>query len=78
MISVLTWLCEGRKRRALLLTFLNYCPKGEVRGGELGVVAVSLAFLRAVDTLQEDTFSALVVQDFEGVAVEAPLLATLR
>jgi len=69
LISAGTWLCEGEKRRALLLKFLNYCPKGEVRGGVLGVVAVSLAFLRAVDTLQADTFSALVVQDFEGLAI---------
>jgi hypothetical protein len=31
-----------------------------------------LAFLRAVDAPQADTFSAVVVQDFEGVAVHYP------
>jgi hypothetical protein len=66
----MNWLREGENRRTLLLKFLNYCPKGEVRGGVLGVVAVSLTFLRAVDTLQADTVSALVGQDFEGLAIE--------
>ena len=37
----------------------------------LGVVAVGLAFLRAVDAAEADTFRVVVVQDFEGVAVEA-------
>jgi hypothetical protein len=36
----------------------------------LGVVAVGLAFLRAVDAVEADAFRAAVVQDFEGVAVE--------
>ena len=36
----------------------------------LGVVAVGLAFLRAVDPAEADAFSAIVMQDFEGVAVE--------
>jgi len=45
-------------------------PKGEVRGGVLGVVAVGLALLRTVNTAEADTFSAVVVQDFEGIAVE--------
>jgi hypothetical protein len=35
----------------------------------LGVVAVSFAFLRAIDATQTDTFGVLVVQDFDGVAV---------
>jgi len=32
--------------------------------------AACLALLRAVDAAEADAFSALVVQDFEGVAVE--------
>jgi len=32
--------------------------------------AVGWAFLRAVDVAQADAFRVLVVQDFEGVAVE--------
>jgi hypothetical protein len=36
----------------------------------LGVVAVGLALLRAVDTTKTDTLSAVVVQNFDGVAVE--------
>ena len=38
-------------------------PEGEVRGGVLGVVAVGLALLRAVDAAQADAFSAVAVQD---------------
>ena len=34
----------------------------------LGALAVCLAFLRTVDAVEADTFSAVVVQDFEGVA----------
>ena len=36
----------------------------------LGLLAVGLAFLRAVDTAEADTFRVLDVQDFDGVAVE--------
>ena len=36
----------------------------------LGVFAVGVAILRAVDATETDTFSLAVVQDFEGVAVE--------
>jgi hypothetical protein len=36
----------------------------------LGSLAVGLAFLGAIDTAQADTFCFVVVQDFEGVAVE--------
>jgi hypothetical protein len=37
----------------------------------LGLLAVSLAFLRAVDAAEADTFSVVVVvQDLEGLAVE--------
>jgi hypothetical protein len=36
----------------------------------LGSVAEGLAFLRAVDAAEADTFRVGVVQDFDGVAVE--------
>ena len=36
----------------------------------LGLLTVSLALLRAVDTTEADAFWVLIVQDFEGVAVE--------
>jgi len=36
----------------------------------LGACAVILALLRAVDAAEADGFSALVVEDFDGVAVD--------
>jgi hypothetical protein len=36
----------------------------------LGSHAVSLTFLWAINATQADTFGAVVVQDFDGVAVE--------
>ena len=36
----------------------------------LGLLAVGLAFLRAVDPAEADTFRVLVVEHFDGVAVE--------
>ena len=45
-------------------------PKDEVRGGVLGIVAKGLAFFRAVDATETDAFRALVVQDFQSVAVK--------
>jgi hypothetical protein len=36
----------------------------------LGFLTVGLTFLRAVDAVEADTFGAVVVQDFDGVAVE--------
>jgi hypothetical protein len=48
----------------------DFFSKGEGRGRVLGVVAVGLAFLWAVDAVEADAFRLLVVQDFEGVAVE--------
>lgn len=36
----------------------------------LGLLAEGLAFLRTVDAAQSDAFRALIVQHFEGVAVE--------
>jgi hypothetical protein len=36
----------------------------------LGSRAVSLTFLWAINATQADTFGAVVVQDFDGVAVE--------
>jgi hypothetical protein len=41
------------------------------QGASRGLV-VSLALLRAITATQADTFGAVVVQDFEGVAVEDP------
>jgi hypothetical protein len=35
-----------------------------------GFLAVGLAFLRTVDTAEADTFRVLVVEDFDGVAVD--------
>ena len=40
------------------------------RGGLLGSRAVRLAFSRAVDAAEADAFRVLVVEDFDGVAVE--------
>jgi hypothetical protein len=48
----------------------DYFPESEVRGGVLGFLAVSLAFLRTVDPAETDAFRVLVVEDFEVVAVE--------
>ena len=48
----------------------DFLPEGKGRDGSLGVVAVGLPFLRAVDAIEADTFRALVVQDFDRVAVE--------
>jgi hypothetical protein len=36
----------------------------------LGSLAAGLAFLRTVDAVQADAFSAVVVQDFDRIAVE--------
>ena len=36
----------------------------------LGLLAVDLAFLLAVDAAEADTFRVLVVQDFDGVALD--------
>jgi hypothetical protein len=36
----------------------------------LGSLALGLAFLRAGDAIETDTFRVLVVKDFDGVAVE--------
>jgi len=33
-------------------------------------MAVGLALLRAIDTVEADTVSPVIVQDFDGVAVE--------
>jgi hypothetical protein len=48
----------------------DFFPEGEVRGGVLGPFAERLAFLWAIDAAEEDALRALVVQDFESVAVE--------
>jgi hypothetical protein len=43
----------------------DFFPKGEIRGSLLGLRAVSLAFLWAINAAQADTFGAVAVQDFE-------------
>ena len=48
----------------------DFFPKGKGRGGVLGALTERLAFLRAIDAVEADTFRLLVVQDFDGVAVE--------
>ena len=48
----------------------NVLPEGEVRGGVLGALAVGLAFLWTVDATEADVFRVLIVQNFDGVAVE--------
>ena len=48
----------------------DFFPEDEVRGGLLRSLAVGLAFLWAVDAAEADTFRVVVVQDFDGVAVE--------
>jgi hypothetical protein len=40
---------------------MNYCPKGEVRGRVLGVVAEGLALLWAVDAAEADAVSMVAV-----------------
>jgi hypothetical protein len=49
-------------------------PEGEVRGGVLGLLPISLAFLRAVDVPEADTFRMGVVQDVLGDA--EPLMSS--
>ena len=44
--------------------------KNQLRGRLLRSLPVGLAFLRTVYAAQADAFGALVVQDFQGVAVE--------
>ena len=48
----------------------DFFPKHKLRRSLLGPRAVGLAFLGAVDAAEADTLRALVVQDFDGVAVE--------
>ena len=45
-------------------------PEAEVSDGVLGIVAVGLALLRAVDPAEADVFGLLVVQNLDRVAVE--------
>jgi hypothetical protein len=44
----------------------------------LGIVAVCLALLRAVDACEMDTFRIGVVQDFDRVAAQVPSPSTLE
>ena len=45
-------------------------PEGEVRSVVLGSLPIGLAFLWTVDPDETDAYRAVVVLDFEGVAVE--------
>ena len=50
----------------------DFFAEDQLRGSVLGVVAIGLAFLGAVDPAEADAFSMVAVQDFEGVAVQVP------
>jgi hypothetical protein len=45
-------------------------PEGELRGSLLGLLALGLAFLWAVDSAKADAFSMVAVQDFDPIAAE--------
>jgi hypothetical protein len=53
-------------------------PESDVGDGVLGLLAIGLAFLWTVDAAEPDTFSALVVEDFDGVAVDYPTTFPLK
>lgn len=46
----------------------NFFSEDQLRRGMLCIVAVCLPLLRTVDAAEADAFSAMAVQDFEGVA----------
>ena len=48
----------------------DFLAKDQVRCSLLRFLAIGLAFLRAVDAAEADAFRVVVVQDFDGVAVE--------
>jgi len=48
----------------------DFFPKHHRGRSLIGSRAVSLTFLWAINATQADTFGAVVVQDFDGVAVE--------
>jgi hypothetical protein len=50
----------------------DFFPKHHRGGRLLGLMAVGLALLRAVDAAQADAFRVSGVEDFEGIAVEDP------
>jgi hypothetical protein len=43
---------------------------GQLRRGLLRSLPVGLGFLGTIDTVEGDAFGVVVVQDFDGVAVE--------
>ena len=49
---------------------LTALPKTSSEGGLLGLLPVGLPLLWAVNPVEPDTFSAVVVQDVDGVTVE--------
>jgi hypothetical protein len=50
----------------------DFFPKHHRGRSLLGLMTVRLALLGAVDAVQADAFRVLVVEDFEGIAVEDP------
>ena len=58
--------CRGRASGGGLF------PKHQRGRRLLGLMAVRLTLLRAVDPAEADAFRVLLVEDFEGIAVEDP------
>ena len=56
----------------------DFFAEDQLRGSVLGVVAVGLTFLGAVDPAEADAFSMVAVQNFDGVAVQVPPPSTLE
>ena len=48
----------------------DFFPKNQCGRSLLGLMAVWLALLRAVDAAQTDAFKGSVVEDFEGIAIK--------
>jgi len=48
----------------------DFLPKHQIGRRLLGLMAVRLALLRAIDPAEADTFRVLVVKDFEDIAVK--------
>jgi len=47
----------------------DFLAKDKFRRSLLGLLSVGLALLGAVDAIESDAFSAIVVQDFDGVQI---------
>jgi hypothetical protein len=62
-VSLLTSAPPPRHRQTVLKAGRTVC---------FASLAIGLAFIRAIDAAEADTVRALVVEDFDGVAVEDP------